>query len=197
MTNEKKGTMSNLILGAVSKNIQNALVSIDFSKMDKESNVQQAFSEIIDIENKREVIIPALALIGDLGDEEWKIDDVLKVDTPIGVVFIPIEIKYHGKELSSRGFIEDALCDQEKLANIVRQYDDVLMGAEVFITFDQDEASLWENRYHAGSWCNYYRFTLNDGYVAYVAAIQISCMVNQSKPQPSEDSIFASKYNEA
>lgn len=197
MTNEKKGTMSNLILGAVSKNIQNALVSIDFSKMSEESDVQQAFSDVIGVDNKREIIIPALSNIGDLGDEEWKIDDVLKVDTTIGIVFMPIEIKYHGKELSPRGFIEEALNDQEKLANIVRQYDDVLMGAEVFITFDQDEASLWENRYHAGSWCNYYRFTLSDGYVAYVAAIQISCMVNQSKPQPSEDSIFASKYNEA
>lgn len=88
----------------------------------------------------REVVIPMLCKLRSSGDENWNIDESLLVKSVNGPDFYATgELKFHGKSMTDRPFIDQANDDVTRMLYVSRYYVDVPMGFSVFVTCDEKE----------------------------------------------------------
>lgn len=126
----------------LSTRIFEILRGISYLAVKEESNLQELFMK--QAKNCiREVEIPAIVNIADLGNKNWRIDETICQNDEM---FIPVELKFDGGTLKDRDFVKDALTDVEKIKYVVHQFKDVQMGAVVFVSDNKDELIEFGNR---------------------------------------------------
>lgn len=88
----------------------------------------------------REVPIPKCCDIEGCGEKSWEIDESLLIPTTIGHTFyVAGELKFHGREMEERKFVEEAKNDIKRMRCVYEKYIDVTMTFTAFVTCEEKE----------------------------------------------------------
>ena len=82
----------------------------------------------------REITIPKCCDIEGCGEKTWEIDESLLIPT-----YVAGELKFHGREMKDRKFVEEAKNDIKRMRCVYEKYIDVTMTFTAFVTCDVNE----------------------------------------------------------
>ena len=140
----------------------------------------------------REVTIPKCCDIEGCGEKTWEIDESLLIPTTIGHTFyVAGELKFHGREMKDRKFVEEAKNDIKRMLCVYEKYIDVTMTFTAFVTCDEkehDEVYQFAQRQNG---VIAKKLTCSeDGYYAVIIRIDFDTKINPHAP------LYATHWND-